>query len=302
MRWPITILASLITPLAFAQQEPPLAIVPAVTSTAGFRSADVEGQTLRYYCQGIGSPTVIIEQGGGISLETVFSWKQPVGWAALAPKIASLTRVCVYDRVGLGRSSKAERPRTSFDVAAELHTLLARENITPPYVLAGQSLGGMNALAFANHYRDEVIGLVLIDSSHPQQLQRINAVLPPRRDDESEVLRGFRDGPNRTAMGGEWFDFGKNGEQFTNNMSIGNIPLIVLTAASQPPSDKSPLPRDWQIAIEPMHQQLQRELAKLSTDSKHIVARKAGHNIQLDEPELVLDAITSLVMRARAKR
>ena len=301
MRWPIAILVSLIAPLAMAQERPPHASVPTATLTAGFRSADVGGQTLRYYCQGIGSPTVIIEQGGGISLETVFSWKQPVGWAALTPKIASLTRACVYDRVGLGRSSKAERPRTSFDVAAELHTLLARENIAPPYVLAGQSLGGMNALAFANHYRNGVVGLILIDSSHPQQLQRINAVLPPRRDDESEVLRGFRDGPDRTAMGGEWFDFGKNGEQFTNNMSIGDIPLIVLTAAPQPPSDKSPLPRDWQIAIEPVHQQLQRELAKVSTDRKHIVARKAGHNIQLDEPELVLDAITSLVMRARAK-
>jgi pimeloyl-ACP methyl ester carboxylesterase len=296
-----TVLVSLIAPLALAQ-EPPLASVPTVTPTAGFRSADIEGQTLRYYCQGIGSPTVIIEQGGGISLETVFSWKRSVGWAALAPKIASLTRVCVYDRVGLGRSSKAERPRTSFDVAAELHALLARERIAPPYVLAGQSLGGMNALAFANRYRDEVIGLVLIDSSHPQQLQRINAVLPPRQDGEPEVLRSFRDGPDRTAMGGEWFDFGKNGEQFTSNMSIGNIPLIVLTAAPQPPSGESPLPRDWQIAIEPVHQQLQRELAKVSTHSKHIVARKAGHNIQIDEPELVLDAITSLVVRARGKR
>jgi pimeloyl-ACP methyl ester carboxylesterase len=302
MRWPITILISLIAPLAVAQQKPPLASVAAVAPTAEFDSADVEGQTIRYRCEGIGSPTVIVEQGGGISLETVFSWQQPVGWAALAPKIASLTRICVYDRVGLGRSSKADRPRTSFDVASELHTLLAREKIMPPYVLAGQSLGGMNALAFANRNRDEVVGVVLIDSSHPQQLQRINAVLPPRRDDEPEVLRGFRDGPDRTAMGGEWFDFGKNADQFANDMSVGNIPLIVLTAAPQPPNDRNPLPREWQIAIEPLHQQLQRELAKASTDSKHIVARKAGHNIQLDEPELVLDAITSLVMQARAKR
>lgn len=302
MRWPIAILVSLIPPLALAQQKPPLASGPSATPTAGFRSADVEGQTIRYQCLGIGSPTVIIEQGGGISLETVFSWKQPVGWAALAPKIASLTRVCVYDRVGLGRSSKADRPRTSFDVASELRALLARGGVMPPYVLAGQSLGGMNALAFANQNHDEVVGVVLIDSSHPQQLQRINAVLPPRRDDEPEVLRGFRDGPDRTAMGGEWFDFGKNADQFANNMSIGKIPLIVLTAAPQPPNDKNPLPREWQIAIEPVHQQLQRELARVSTDSKHIVARKADHNIQLDEPELVLDAITSLVMRAHAMR
>lgn len=302
MRRPMIFLALLIAPLALAQQQPPLASMPPVTSTAGFLSADVEGQTIRYYCQGIGSPTVIVEQGGGISVETVFSWEQRVGWAALAPKIASLTRICVYDRIGLGRSSKAERPRTSFDIATDLHAMLAREKITPPYVLAGQSLGGMNALAFASRYRDEVVGLVLIDSSHPQQLQRVNAVLPPRSNAESDVLRGFRDGPDRTAMGGEWFDFAKNGEQFANNMSIGDIPLIVLTAAPQPPNDKNPLPREWQIAIEALHQELQRELADVSTDSKHIVARKARHNIQLDEPQLVLDAITSLVAQRSVGR
>lgn len=302
MRWPIAILISLIAPLGLAQPNPPLASVPTPMPTEGFRSAEIGDQTIRYRCQGVGNPTVIVEQGGGISLETVFSWTQPVGWAALAPKIASLTRVCVYDRVGLGRSSKAERPRTSFDVAAELYTLLDREKIMPPYVLAGQSLGGMNALAFANRYRNEVVGLVLIDSSHPQQLERLNSVLPPRRDDESEMMRGFRDGPDRTAMGGEWFDFSQNAKQFTNKMSIGKTPLIVLTAAPQPPNDKNPLPRDWQIAIEEAHHQLQRELAKSSTASKHLVARKAGHNIQLEEPELVLDAITSLVMQARAQR
>jgi hypothetical protein len=101
-------------------------------------------------------------------------------------------------------------------------------------------------------------------------------------------------------MGGEWFDFRKNSEEFANKMSIGNIPLIVLTAAPQPPNDKDPLPREWQLAIEPLHQELQRELATISSDSKHIVARKAGHNIQLDEPQLVFDAITDLVGRNRA--
>lgn len=296
----MTLLVALLAPVVLAQQQPPLASVPPANPVVEFRSAEVEGQTIRYLCQGAGSPTVIVEQGGGISVETVFSWERPVGWAALAPKIASLTRVCVYDRIGLGRSSKAERPRTSFDIAADLHALLATEKIAPPYVLAGQSLGGMNAFAFANLYRDEVAGLVLIDSSHPQQLERINGVLPPRQDDEPAVLRGFRDGPDRAAMGGEWFDFIKNGEQFANRMGIGNIPLIVLTAAPQPPNDKNPLPRDWQLAIDPLHQELQRELATISSESKHIVASKAGHNIQLDEPQLVLDAITDLVRRSRA--
>lgn len=294
-------LAILLAPLALAQQQSSPANSPPATAAMEFRSAEVEGKTIRYLCQGTGSPTVIVEQGGGISLENVFSWERPIGWAALAPRIATLTRICVYDRIGLGRSNSAERARTSFDIASDLHALLTTEKITPPYVLAGQSLGGMNAFAFTSRYRDEVAGLVLIDSSHPWQLERINKVLPPRRDDESAVMRGFRDGPDRSAMGGEWFDFGKNSEQFANKMSIGSVPLIVLTAAPQPPNDTSPLPREWQLAIGPLHQELQRELAATSSESQHIVASKAGHNIQIDEPQLVLDAITDLVRRARSK-
>jgi pimeloyl-ACP methyl ester carboxylesterase len=82
-------------------------------------------------------------------------------------------------------------------------------------------------------------------------------------------------------------------------MNVGSLPLIVLTAAPQAPSDKNPLPREWQIAIGSVHQQLQRELVAVSTDGRHIIASKAGHNIQLDEPQLVLDAITGLVTQAR---
>ncbi|MBM0104742.1 alpha/beta hydrolase [Steroidobacter sp. S1-65] len=293
------LLTSIILLCIWSSAQAQVASIPAPSPTVGFRDAAVGGETIRYMCQGAGSPTVIVEQGGGISLETVFSWKRAVGWAALAPKIAAATRICVYDRVGLGRSSKAERARTSFDIAAELHALLAQEKIAAPYVLAGQSLGGMNALAFATQYRAEVVGLLLVDSSHPQQLARTNAVLPARGDDESDLMRAFREGPDRTGMGGEWFDFAKNSARFEGGMSIGTLPLVVLTRAPQSPDDKMPLPRDWQIAIESVHQQLQRELAGVSMNSKHIVARKAGHNIQLDEPQLVLDAIMSLIEQSR---
>lgn len=103
----------------------------------------------------------------------------------------------------------------------------------------------MNALAFTHRYRNEVVGLVLIDTSHPQQLRRLNRVLPRRA-----------------------------------------------------PNDNSPLPREWQSAVESLHRELQRELAGTSSNSKHIVASKAGHNIQL-EPQLVLDAILELVTEAR---
>ena len=168
MRWPITILLSLIAPLMSAQQKPPLASLPKAAPTAGFLSADVEGQTFLLSLSGHRRSDCDHRTRWRHLAEAVFSWKQPCRLGRARAEIASLTRVCVYDRVGLGRSSTADRPRTSFDVASELHALLAREKVRPPYVLAGQSLGGMNVLAFANRHHDEVVGVVLVDSSHPR--------------------------------------------------------------------------------------------------------------------------------------
>jgi pimeloyl-ACP methyl ester carboxylesterase len=270
----------------------------ASSSTPGFQTADIGDKELRYRCEGQGTPAVIVEQGGGISLETVFSWKSPVGWAVIVPKLAKETTVCVYDRAGLGRSSKVTSPRTSFDAAADLQRLLTKIGIAPPYVIAGQSLGGMNARAFASTYPDAVAGLVLIDSSHPDQLERIARVLPPRSADESPFFAGFRDGPDQKALGGEWYDFKANSERLRKAGALGDKPLIVLTRSPHA-KQQGPLPKEWTDAIEPVWSELQKELASLSTNSKHIIASKAGHNIQLDEPDLVLDAILDVVSQVR---
>jgi pimeloyl-ACP methyl ester carboxylesterase len=270
----------------------------APSSTPGFQTADIGDKELRYKCEGQGTPAVIVEQGGGISLETVFSWKSPVGWAVIVPKLAKETTVCVYDRAGLGRSSKVTSPRTSFDTAADLQRLLTKIGIAPPYVIAGQSLGGMNARAFASTHPHAVAGLVLIDSSHPDQLERIARVLPPRTADESPFLAGFRDGPDQKALGGEWYDFKANSDLFRKAGALGDTPMIVLTRSAHA-KQEGPVPEEWNDAIRPVWGELQQELAGLSTNSKHIVASKAGHNIQLDEPDLVLDAILDIVSQVR---
>jgi len=95
----------------------------ALGTLAGFASVDIGGRSLRYQCFGEGTPTVLIEPGGGVSLETVFSWDKPIGWAVIVPQISKLTRVCVYDRAGLGRSDPAAVRRTSRHVATDLHEL-----------------------------------------------------------------------------------------------------------------------------------------------------------------------------------
>lgn len=285
---------------AFARAQQTSAGVPVEKPVPGFRSASIgNDRTLRYKCAGRGTPTVLVEQGMAISVETAFSWKEPVGWAVIFPKISRVTRICVYDRAGLGRSSKLTLPATSLDAATDLHALLGRLRIPPPYVLAGQSLGGMDALMFANTYPNTVAGMILIDSAHPEQQRRFAEVLPPRGADESAVLRGFRDGPDTPVMG-EWFDFPRNSELMRNLHGLGDKPLIVLTRDPKAVGPGGLVPSQWEELTEPVWQQLQTQLAMLSTNSKHIVVDHASHNIQFEQPQVVVNAILDIIRQVKA--
>jgi len=124
---------------------------------AGDRLIDVGGHRLNIRCIGSGSPAVVLEPGLG----------EPTAEMAklIAPQVAHSTRICMYDRAGHGRSDVA----SNADAARDLHVLLERAGIPGPIVLAGHSLGGMFALAYADRYAAEVGGVVLIDSMHPKQ-------------------------------------------------------------------------------------------------------------------------------------
>ncbi len=119
---------------------------------------DVGGYRLHINCTGEGSPTVVIESGWG---DMSASW----GW--VQPEVAKTTRICTYDRAGMGWSESSPQPRTAREFAKELHTLLAKANEPGPYVLVGHSLGGYTMRVYAHDYPGEVAGLVLID---PQNL------------------------------------------------------------------------------------------------------------------------------------
>src|SRR5271165_3807353 len=118
------------------------------------------GRTLNLYCSGEGSPVVIFETGGNAP---------GYSWAGVQPKIAEFTRACWYDRAGVGWSDPPSAPRTSGSVASDLHEMLRRAGVPPPYVLVGASIGGEYARIYAALYPDDVGGLVLVDSTHPDQ-------------------------------------------------------------------------------------------------------------------------------------
>ena len=118
---------------------------------------DIGGRRIHLWCTGESQPTVILEAGaGGFSLE----------WALVQSEVARFARVVSYDRAGYGWSDPGPTPRTMHQIAGELHDALARAGIKPPYVLVGHSYGGLAVRTFAQRYPQDVVGMVLVDSSH----------------------------------------------------------------------------------------------------------------------------------------
>lgn len=124
---------------------------------------DVGGYRLNLVCTGkgvAGSPTIVLDSGLG---EAALSWQM------VQQGVAGFAHVCSYDRAGYGRSEPGPNPRSSLQIAKELHSLLRNSQTWGPYALVGHSFGGYNIRVFAGLFRSEVSGMVLVDSSHEDQ-------------------------------------------------------------------------------------------------------------------------------------
>ena len=120
-------------------------------------------------CVGQGSPTVVLDAALG-AMSTSWAWVQR--------EVSGTTRVCAYDRSGMGWSKSGPEPRDAEQVAGELHALLEGAGIDGPYVMVGHSFGGLYTQTYAARYPEEVAGVALIESSHPEQF----SLLPEARD------------------------------------------------------------------------------------------------------------------------
>jgi pimeloyl-ACP methyl ester carboxylesterase len=255
-----------------------LATVAPVQTPASDRLLEATGVKLHIQCEGDrkpGVPLVLLEAGAGNSAKT---WRDVFG------PIAQFARVCAYDRPGLGTSAQTPQPRRPMDIIATLHALLAAAREPAPYVMVGHSWGGEIVRLYAMHYPTDVVGLVLIDSSHEDQVRRFAAVTPV-----PPPGNGGRFGVT-PPVAPEQADLLAMGAELSKNPWHGNIPLVVLTRT--PPADPQ---ADLRGQI---WQELQKDLATRSPQAEHIVATKSGHYVQNDEPPLVIDAVRQVVAKA----
>lgn len=250
---------------------------------------------LALFCEGSGSPTVILEAGLGGDHTT---------WALVQPEVAKLSRVCSYDRAGLGQSAPAPVPRTSADVVADLHRLLESAGESAPYLLVGHSFGGLHTRLFAATYPDEVSGMILVDAVHEDWWRRGAALLPAKVNGESplfdELRRYFESEGGTPHENGEGIDIAASAAQVRGGGGFANKPLIVLVAGI-PDVLPAGLPEELQMTLSRLLQaELPAELVKLSTNSIKVEVPNSGHDIQRQHPDVVVAAIKPLVEISRS--
>jgi pimeloyl-ACP methyl ester carboxylesterase len=273
---------------------------------------DVGGYKMHIYCTGPGGPAVILDSGLGDSY---------MSWRNVQPEIAKFVSVCSYDRAGMGYSEPSPRPRTSRVFAEELHELLHAARVAPPYILVGHSFGGFNARLFASRYRFETAGMVLVDSSHPDQPERMpaNDLLGAIR--EAKFLQygepigisrflGYCDADaavraaectfnNARENSAELENVLTSGRETAAAGNLGDLPLVVISRDT----DKRNLdfPADLDNARNKVWAEMQEELSHLSTQGALVIAKGSGHAIQNDRPDIVIQAVHNVVDQARRK-
>jgi len=286
-------------------------------------TVDIGGRALYLECRGHGSPTVILE-AGALGRGDVWSRDklQPAGARTMVlPGVAAFTRVCAYDRPGTlrevdpklepngpqfepSRSTPAHQPRTTRDKVNDLHALLTAANIPGPYVLVGHSAGGLISRLYASTYPDDVVGMVLIDTTPENVWLRFHEALAPAQWEKFEAL---------TVKNQELLDAYPEAEQWwTAPLADDASTRQVREARARAPMRPMPLfilghgipfaapfpgwPADRMEAI---MSNLRNDLGTMTPDAKVVVAKQSGHDIHQDQPELVIAAIRHVVDAVR---
>jgi pimeloyl-ACP methyl ester carboxylesterase len=287
----------------------PLASTATDADFAGL--VDIGGHRKMYLeHRGTGSPTVVLVSGLDAAADL---WNRDEQAAPkVFPQVAKFTEVCAYDRpgtpygVGLpSRSDPVSQPTTTRDAITDLHLLLHAATVPGPYVLVGHSYGGLVTRLYASTYPEEVCGMVLVDvlsdglqdGMTPAQWETWKKANARKETDIAEY-------PDL-----ERIDFDVSIEQVRVAAPLRPMPFLVLSAdvrygptlpslieAGELPADTPP---DFGYVIDRSNQIAQANLAQLVPGAKHVTDTHSGHNMMIDQPQLVIDAIREVVEAVR---
>jgi pimeloyl-ACP methyl ester carboxylesterase len=289
------------------------------------------GQYQLHLCvAGEASPTIVLDHSLG-GVEGYF----------LIEKLSKLARVCIYDRAGYGWSDHSPYPRTSDQIAKELDSLLVRAGIEPPYILVGDSFGSYNVRLYAHLFPEKVVGIVLTDALHETgmlkmsiQLQALKLFfvsgfvmsilgsilgiirllsvigvferLKPElrhfpQDSLNWVKRSFCRSKHWITMSREMMDLDKSARQVAIAKHLGAIPIVSIKASS------FFKPSFWTLFIplkgaNQLREKMHADLSKLSTDFLQVEASKSGHFVWVDQPDVIVDAVRTVLDKIDASR
>lgn len=236
--------------------------------------------------QGSGRYTVIFESGFGTGLGT---------WKKVAPEVAKSARAVTYSRAGHGSSDPRPEPRSILESSLELDQLIASAKLKPPFILVGHSYGGLLARAFALRHPEQVAGMVLVDPSDERfnpALRRLDAkraldddkqfaaMVPPKFQAELQALQPVLDAGVLPAP---------------LNGKLPDVPVVVLTSVQQAEKPMFFLETTEAVAIK---SGLHADFLRQFSEGSQVLTLRSGHNIQQEEPELVIEAVRKVMAAA----
>jgi pimeloyl-ACP methyl ester carboxylesterase len=276
------------------------------------RLIDIGGRRIQLDCRGTGSPVVVLISGMDLFGST--------SWSAVQDSLAKITRTCSYSRAGMMWSDPGPDPRDGRAAVADLHTTLTNAREQPPYVLVGHSSGTPYSMIYTGQFPAEVDGLVFVDGSHPDEVQRFAAIAP----DPDTAPRSH----NRIRQRLAWMGINRLGSSAPDNASaieqqaaafvptsrfaveqereamshtlaqagvardLGARPLYVLTSSGPPGYGQDRRAAELWTALHD-------DQASWSTVSHHEVIADSDHYIHMHRPDAVVTAVTWVVERVR---
>jgi len=275
------------------------------------------GRAVHAASRGQGGPPIVLMTGLGVPAS---SWREldedllramptimetgPWGNRPfIEPALAAFTRVITYDRAGIGSSTPPDQVRDLNDFVGELEAVLQGANVDEPALLVGHSISGLVAFEYARRFPERIAGLVMLDSSHPDQAIRLaaHATAEQRRKDaeqERQMREQHPERPDLASLLGQ-------GSQVARLGALGNLPVTVISRGVTAFSPQHQAPpgmtgAEWQFRAG-VWTALQAEYAATSSRGRQVRATRSGHYPQFDEPDLVISTVRALWDEVRGK-